>query len=136
MSAVRRPLPAPASTRSKANAGLSRTQDAGHLGDLLGEQLAEQRTDVDAGKKIARASRALDGAGVVAEVGMIERGIHERGHRHGAAFADPASKSHRNLHCSHALFLADGDEDLAVAAPDENARDAAGGDLLQLAAGV
>ena len=59
-----------------------------HLGDLDLEQVAEQRADVDAGKKIARASGSLGGAGVVAELGVVEREIHERGHRQRAAFAD------------------------------------------------
>ena len=44
-------------------------ENVGHLGDLQLEQIAEQRPDVDAGKKIARASRPLGRAGVVAELG-------------------------------------------------------------------
>ena len=59
-----------------------------HLGDLDFEQLAEHRADVDAGKKIARAPGSLGGAGVVAELGIVEREVHERGHRQGTAFPD------------------------------------------------
>ena len=60
-----------------------------HLTDLSCEQLAEQRTDVDAGKKIARPSRTLNGAGVVTELGMVQGGIHERSHGDRAAFTNP-----------------------------------------------
>jgi hypothetical protein len=67
-------------------------QNSFHLGDLLREQLAEQRTDVDAGKKIARASRTLNGAGVVTEIGVIQGGIHERSHGDRAALTDPGLK--------------------------------------------
>ena len=45
-----------------------------HFGDLHRQQFAEQRPDVDAGKKIARAARTLGGAGVVTELGVVERG--------------------------------------------------------------
>ena len=55
-------------------------EKGGHLGDLDGEQLAEDGPDVDAGKKIARAARSLGGAGVVAELAVVERKVHERGH--------------------------------------------------------
>src|SRR5262245_41916481 len=58
----------------------------GHLGDLRFEQLAEQGTDVDAGKKIARATRTSGGAGVITELGMVKRELHERGHRQRTAF--------------------------------------------------
>jgi len=60
-----------------------------HLGALLCEQLAKERTDIDAGKKIARASRTLNGAGVITEVGMVEGGVHERSHGDRAALTDP-----------------------------------------------
>src|SRR2546428_136662 len=56
-------------------------EDARDLGELDFEELAEQRTDIDAGKKIARAARSLVRAGVVAELGMVEREVHERSHR-------------------------------------------------------
>ena len=59
-----------------------------HLGDLDGEQFTEERPDVDAGKKIARASGTAGGAGVVTELWMVEREVHERGHRQRAAFTD------------------------------------------------
>ena len=62
-----------------------------HLGELDFEQLAEERADVDAGKKIARAAGTLGRAGVVAELGIVEREIHERGHRQGTAFTDQIS---------------------------------------------
>ena len=63
-------------------------EDVERLGDLPLEQLAEQRPDVDAGKEIARASGLLGRAGVVAELGVVEREIHERVHRHRAAFTN------------------------------------------------
>src|SRR5262245_14346187 len=50
----------------------ARTQYFAHLGELDFEELAEQRTDVDAGKKIARAARSLGGAGVVAELRVVK----------------------------------------------------------------
>ena len=66
--------------------------DVGPLfGDLDFEQFAEDRPDVDAGKKIARAPGSLGGAGVIAELGMVEREIHERGHRNGAALTNHIS---------------------------------------------
>src|SRR5207253_11132373 len=64
------------------------TEEARHLGELNFEQLAEQRADVDAGKEIARAARTPGGAGVVAKLRMVERELHERGHRNRAAFTD------------------------------------------------
>ncbi len=68
--------------------GNSESRISTHLGDLLFEQIAKQRPDIDGGKKIARASRPLGRAGVVAELGVVEREIHERGHRHRAAFTN------------------------------------------------
>ena len=59
-----------------------------HFSELDFQQLAEEGPDVDAGKKIARAAGSLGRTGVVAEVGVVERQIHERGHRHRAAFTD------------------------------------------------
>ena len=73
---------------ARTRRAMSRIENLGHLGDLLFEQVAEQRPDVDAGKKIARASRPLGRAGVVAELGIVKREIHERGHRHRAAFTN------------------------------------------------
>ena len=61
------------------------------------EQLAEDRADIDAGKKIARPPGTLGGAGVVAELGMVERQVHERGHREGAAFTDDLQSAIANL---------------------------------------
>ena len=61
-------------------------RELGHLGDLTGEKRAEDGTDIDAGKKIARAPGSAGGAGVVAEPGLIERELHERGDRQRAAF--------------------------------------------------
>src|SRR5262245_57147084 len=63
-----------------------------HLVQLPREQLAKERTDIDAGKKIARSSRTLNRAGVVTEVGMVKSGIHERSHGDRAAFTDPGQK--------------------------------------------
>src|SRR5258707_2117610 len=53
--------------------------------NLNGEQLAEHGPDVDARKKIARAAGTLSGAGVITKLGMVEREVHERGHRERAA---------------------------------------------------
>ena len=64
-------------------------EDREHLRELPREQLAEERADVDAGKKIARASRSLGRAGVVTDLGIVKREIHERGHRQQAALLDP-----------------------------------------------
>ncbi len=61
------------------------SEDVCHLGDLDFQELAEEGADVHAGKKIARASGSFGRAGVVAEPGMVEREVHERGHRHRAA---------------------------------------------------
>ena len=62
-----------------------------YFGELDFEELAEQRPDVDAGKKIARAAGSLGRAGVVAELGIVEREVHERGHRQGAALTNHIS---------------------------------------------
>ena len=55
-------------------------EDGRHLRELCFQQRAKQRADVDAGKKIARAARSLNRAGVVPVLGIVEREIHERGH--------------------------------------------------------
>ena len=59
-----------------------------HLRELDLEELAEERADVDAGKKIARAARTSGGAGVVAELRIVEGELHERGHRDRAALTN------------------------------------------------
>ena len=59
-----------------------------HLGELRGQQFAEQWTDVDAGKKIARAAGTLGRAGVVAERAIVKCELHERGHGERTAFSD------------------------------------------------
>src|SRR5689334_7385332 len=69
-------------------------QQREHLGDLNLEQLAEDGADVDAGKKIARAARSSGGAGVVAELVVVEREIHERGDRHRAALTNQIRNPH------------------------------------------
>src|SRR5204863_4356368 len=69
----------------------TQVQDLRHFRDLHGEELAEDRADVDAGKKIARAAGSPGRAGVVAELGVVKREIHERGHRHRPAFANHVS---------------------------------------------
>jgi hypothetical protein len=61
--------------------GWSRAEYLGHFGDLDFQELAEERTDIDAGKKIARATRPLGRAGVITDLGIVERKFHERGHR-------------------------------------------------------
>jgi hypothetical protein len=61
-------------------------EQSSHFENLLSEKRAEDGSDVDAGKKIARAARSLGGAGVVTDVGIVEREVHERGHSHRAAF--------------------------------------------------
>src|ERR1700694_1554350 len=63
-------------------------ENRGHLGELNLEELAEDGAHIDAGKKIARASRPLGRAGVVAELGIVKRQLHERRHRHRAALTD------------------------------------------------
>jgi hypothetical protein len=73
------------------NRGVARAdgaQQMRHLAELDGQQLAEQRTHIDAGKEIARTTRPLVSAGVVAELGIVQRTIHERGDRHRAALTD------------------------------------------------
>ena len=62
-----------------------------HLGELNFQQLAKKSTHVDAGKKIARAAGSLGRTGVVAELGIVERQIHERRHREGAALTNHIS---------------------------------------------
>jgi hypothetical protein len=59
-----------------------------HFGNLDGKQFAEQRADVDAGEEVAGAAGPLRRAGVVPEVWVVKREIHERGHRHRAAFTN------------------------------------------------
>ncbi len=81
--------PVPGARLDEIEGAMTRAgEERGHLGDLQFEQLAEQRTDVDAGEKIARAARTLAGAGVVAELGVVQRQLHERGHRYRAAFTN------------------------------------------------
>ena len=60
----------------------------GHFGELNLDELAEERPHVDARKKIARAPGTAGSAGVVAELGMVEREVHERGDGERAAFTD------------------------------------------------
>src|SRR5439155_26450029 len=64
------------------------SEHGGHLIQLTFTELTEQRTGVDAGKKIAPATGSPVGAGVVTELGMVKRQLHERGHRHRTAFTD------------------------------------------------
>jgi hypothetical protein len=54
----------------------SGTQNSRHLVQLYFQQLPEQRPDIHAGKKIARAARALGGAGVVTEVDRRARDLN------------------------------------------------------------
>jgi len=65
-----------------------RIQNGRHFRQLPLQKLAEQRTGVDAGKKVAGAAGSPVGAGVVTELGMVKRQLHERGHRHRTAFTD------------------------------------------------
>src|SRR5262249_4613869 len=60
-----------------------------HLDNLDGEKLAEEGPDVDAGKKLARTARSLGRAGVIPDRWIVKGKVHERGHRHRAAFANP-----------------------------------------------
>ena len=104
-------------------------EETGHLRDLDFEQFAEDRPDVDAGKKIARAPGSLGGAGVIADVRIVEREIHERGHGQRAAFADLSSSS-------HSVYSCDRDKQLTqLAAPEQQLREPARRNLLQLASG-
>ena len=50
-----------------------------HVAELFREQLAEDGTDIHAGKKIARAACSLGRAGVIAVLWMVERDVHELG---------------------------------------------------------
>ena len=59
--------------------GAGRLQHRPHLGQLRRNRLAEQRTDVDAREEVAVASRSLLSARVVAQLGMIQRKLHELG---------------------------------------------------------
>src|SRR2546427_130024 len=70
-----------------------RVEQAEHFLDLDFEELAEERTDIDARKKIARAAGSLGRAGVVAELGIVKRQLHERGHRQWTALADALGES-------------------------------------------
>ena len=49
------------------------------LRDLRGQAATEQRSDVDAREEVARASGPARFARVVAERGVVERQLHERG---------------------------------------------------------
>ena len=116
MSRDSRPLPAPASTRSNRSGGsdpaaVGANADLPHLGELLRQQLAEDRPDVDAGKKIARAPRLLGRAGVVAKLRMVERDLHELREADGAARPDAVGYQLAKRH----LSLANGDELLLAA---------------------
>ena len=57
-------------------------------GEALGKQGAEHGADIDAGKEIARAARPSGRTGVVADLGRVEREVHELGHRDGAPLTD------------------------------------------------
>src|SRR5258705_3222582 len=59
--------------------------------------MAEERDNVDAGKKIARAAGSPGRAGVITELGLIQRELHERGHRQRRAFTDQVSNLQSNL---------------------------------------
>src|SRR5437667_370328 len=71
------------------------SEHGGHFIQLTFKELTEQRTGVDAGQKIARATGSPVGAGVVTELGMVKRQLHERGHRHRTAFTDYFNNLHR-----------------------------------------
>ena len=60
-----------------------------HLGELARQQRAEHRSAVDAGKEIARATGPPVGAGVVAELRMVERQVHVLRERQRTLRADP-----------------------------------------------
>src|SRR4029079_4239152 len=122
-----------------------------HFSDLHFEQLAEQWTDVDAGKKIARASGSPGRAGVVAGVGIVKSKLHERGNRYRATFLELLNQRHFRVQISDFRFieqseinlkselcnlksssvLLDRDEHFARTAPDEDLRHAARLHLLQ-----
>ena len=63
-------------------------EEARHLGHLVGDQIAEKGTYVDAGEEVARLPCSPGDTRVVTEVGVVEREVHERGHRRRAAFMD------------------------------------------------
>ena len=78
------------------------TQVVEALGDLHGEQLAEQQSDVDAREEVASAAGAPTGAGVVAEFRVVQREVDESGGGEGTAavnlFADEP-KERATPHC-------------------------------------
>ena len=77
---------------------MSAPKDIGHLGELNFQQLAEERPDVDAGKKIARAPGSSGGAGVVAELGMTESEQHIVGNRYRPGSFNFAADQQRQRH--------------------------------------
>src|SRR5919206_119327 len=64
------------------------------------KQLAEQRADVDAGKKIARAAGTLVRAGVVPELGVIKSELHERGDGHRTTYMELVEQCHFRIQIS------------------------------------
>ena len=124
------------------DAGLQRP---GHSGKPCGEEFAEQRSGVDAGHEIARATRPLGRTGVIAMAWRVERQVHVLRDREGTGLPDPGGDERAAIH-RHTkprssapaadLLLGDGDERLLPLPPQQQERIAAGSDRLQRAAGV
>jgi hypothetical protein len=89
---IGRQLSVPGTRFNEVNVSRCTTEKGRHLADLDGEELTEQRADVDARKKIARASRSPGRAGVVAKRRVVESKFHERGHGHSAAFTNDVNQ--------------------------------------------
>ena len=71
-------------------------EEVRHFRELGGQELSEQRADIDAGKKVARAPGTLGSAGVVTGLAVIERALHERRDRQQLVVRNPQSAI-RNL---------------------------------------
>ncbi len=59
-----------------------RLQDVPHVGKVHRDHLAEERTDIDAGEEVARPPRSSWCRGVVAQLGVVQGKVHERGNGH------------------------------------------------------
>ena len=60
-----------------------------HVGELVRQQLTEERSQIGARKKVARATGPPVGAGVISELRMVKRQLHVLRERERPARADP-----------------------------------------------
>ena len=77
------------------------SEKGGHLGNLRGDELAEQWPEIGAGHKIARGSGSTGRAGVVTKLVVIQRAVHERGDRERAAFMDLLANEVEQCQCNN-----------------------------------